>query len=133
MPYRKQCPWLTDIEDIKVERMIFESVRATWHGRCPNLDKFGYVIHISSGLDPELLPVIEKKFAGVPDNPANVKRVKYFIASGTMDFGIISAKFFAEERKRRGYKAALYVSNNGTHAWPGFRRYFAEFAQVAFR
>jgi enterochelin esterase-like enzyme len=95
----------------------------------PNLDKFNYIFHTSGGVNPEWMPDLEKKYPGVLDNPANVKRVKFFIGNGTNDHSNPSAKNLAEELKRRGYNTT-YSLSNGIHEWPWFRRYFAEFAQI---
>jgi S-formylglutathione hydrolase FrmB len=43
-----------------------------------------------------------------------------------------SAKNLAEDLKRRGYKTG-FSTTDGIHGWPWFRRYFAEFAQIAFQ
>jgi enterochelin esterase-like enzyme len=96
------------------------------------LGKFGYVFHTSGGVDPEWIPLLEKKYPGVLDNPANTRAVKFFIGSGTNDHSNPSAKSWLQELKKRGYDAT-YFESNGNHEWPSFRRYFAQFAQTAFR
>jgi hypothetical protein len=96
------------------------------------LGKFGYVFHTSGGVDPEWVPLLEKKYPGVLDDPANTRAVKFFIGSGTNDHSNPSAKSWREELKKRGYDAT-YIQSNGIHEWPWFRRYFAQFAQTAFR
>jgi hypothetical protein len=78
------------------------------------------------------MPLLEKKYPRVLDDPAHVAAVKFFIGSGTNDHSNPAARFWLEELKRRGYQAT-YFETSATHEWPGFRRYFAEFAQVAFR
>jgi enterochelin esterase family protein len=98
----------------------------------PLFGKFDYIVHTSGGVNPEWMPLLEKKYPGVLDNPANVRRMKFFIANGTNDHGLPAAQSFADELKKRGYRTTLYVTDDN-HGWPGFRRYFAEFAQVAFR
>jgi hypothetical protein len=96
------------------------------------LGKFGYVFHTSGGVDPEWIPLLEKRYPGVLGNPANTKTVKFFIGSGTNDHSNPSARFWLEELRKRGYDAT-YFQSNGIHEWPWFRRYFAQFAQIAFR
>jgi hypothetical protein len=76
--------------------------------------------------------LLEKKYPGALDNPANAKRVKFFIGNGSNDHSNPSAQHLAGELKRRGYEATLFLTG-GIHGWPWFRRYFAEFAQMAFR
>jgi enterochelin esterase-like enzyme len=97
-----------------------------------NFGKFGYVFHTSGGVDPEWVPLFEKKYPGALDNPANIKGVKFFIGSGPNDHGNSSARFWLEELKKRGYNAT-YFEGNGIHEWPAFRLYFAQFAQIAFQ
>jgi hypothetical protein len=96
------------------------------------LGTFRYVFHTSGGVDPEWLPLFAKKYPGVLDNPENIKRVKFFVGTGTHDHSNPSAKFWLRELRNRGYDATCFESN-GIHEWPWFRRYFAEFAQLAFR
>jgi hypothetical protein len=98
----------------------------------PILGKFDYVFHTSGGVNPEWLPLLEKKYPGVLDEPSNVHRVKFFLGNGTHDHSNAAAKFWLEELRRRGYDAT-YFESDGTHEWPWFRRYFAEFSQRAFR
>jgi enterochelin esterase-like enzyme len=98
----------------------------------PIFDKFDYIVQTSGGVNPEWLPLLEKNYPGVLDNPANIKRMKFFIANGTNDHGLSAAQNIAAETKKRGYNTTLFVTDD-IHGWPGFRRYFAEFAKVAFR
>ena len=98
----------------------------------PLFGKFDYIVHTSGGVNPEWMPLLEKKYPGVIDDPANVRRMKFFIGNGTNDHGLGAAQSFADELKKRGYRTTLYVTDDN-HGWPGFRRYFAQFAQVAFR
>jgi len=98
----------------------------------PTLGEFAYVFHTSGGVNPEWLPLLEKQYPGVLDSPANVERVKFFVGNGTNDHSNPSAKFILGELKARGYDVT-YFESQGTHAWPWFRRYFAEFAKMAFR
>ena len=96
------------------------------------LGTFRYVFHTSGGVDPEWLPLFAKKYPGVLDNPENARRVKFFVGNGAHDHSNPSAKFWLRELRNRGYDATWFESN-GIHEWPWFRRYFAEFAQLAFR
>jgi hypothetical protein len=98
----------------------------------PNFDKFSYIGHTSGGVDPERMPVLEKQYPGVLDDPANIKRVRFFLGNGANDPSSVSAKNLAAELKRRGYSATLFLTN-GIHGWSSFRRCFAEFAKVVFR
>jgi enterochelin esterase family protein len=98
----------------------------------PIFDKFDYIVHTSGGVNPEWMPLLEKKYPGVLDNPANIRRMKFFIGNGTNDHGLPAAQSIADELKKRGYKATLYVTDD-IHGWPGFRRYFQGFAEMAFR
>jgi enterochelin esterase-like enzyme len=98
----------------------------------PIFDKFDYIVHTSGGVNPEWMPLLEKKYPGVLDSPANIKRMKFFLGNGTNDHGLYAAQSFAAELKKRGYKTTLLVTDDN-HGWPGFRRYFAGFAETAFR
>lgn len=98
----------------------------------PLFDKFDYIVHTSGGADPEILPLLEKKYPDMLDNPANSKRMKFFLGNGIHDHSLAAAKNYADVLKKRGYSTTLYLSS-GTHGWPWFRLYFAEFAKVAFR
>jgi hypothetical protein len=98
----------------------------------PVFDKFDYVVHISGGVDPEWNPLLESRYPGVLDNPANIRRMKFFLGNGTNDHGLPSAQSFAAELKKRGYNTTLFVTDD-VHDWTGFRHYFAKFAGQAFR
>jgi L-ascorbate metabolism protein UlaG (beta-lactamase superfamily) len=98
----------------------------------PNIDKFNYVGFTSNGLNADRLASYEKQYPGVLDDPANVKRVSVYIGDGVNAMTFASAKYLADDLKRRGYKT-VFSMTNGIHGWPWFRRYFAEFAQIAFR
>jgi L-ascorbate metabolism protein UlaG (beta-lactamase superfamily)/enterochelin esterase-like enzyme len=98
----------------------------------PNIGKFDYVGFTSNGLNADRIAFYEKQYPGVLDNPANVKRVKIYIGDGTNAMTFASAKNLAEDLKRRGYRT-VFSTTDGIHGWPWFRRYFAEFAQAAFR
>lgn len=69
----------------------------------PNLDKFTYVVFVSGGADAEHFALLQKQYPGWLDNPANIKRVKFFLGDGTNDASFPSAKHLADELKRRGY------------------------------
>jgi L-ascorbate metabolism protein UlaG (beta-lactamase superfamily) len=98
----------------------------------PNIDKFNYVGFTSNGLNAERLAAYEKQYPGVLDNPGNVKRVSVYIGDGVNAMTFAGSKYLADDLKRRGYKTTLSMTN-GIHGWPWFRRYFAEFAQIAFQ
>lgn len=98
----------------------------------PNIEKFNYVGFTSNGLNADRIAFYEKQYPGVLDSPANVKRVSVYIGDGVNAMTFASAKYLADDLKRRGYKTAFSMTN-GIHGWPWFRRYFAEFAQVAFK
>ena len=98
----------------------------------PNIEKFNYVGFTSNGLNADRLAYYEKLYPGVLDNAANVKRVKVYIGDGVNAMTFASSKYLAEDLKRRGY-STVYTMTNGIHGWPWFRRYFAEFAQLAFQ
>jgi len=98
----------------------------------PNIGKFDHVGFTSNGLNADRIAYYEKQYPGVLDNPANVKRVKVYIGDGTNAMTFASAKNLAEDLTRRGYKT-VFSTTNGIHGWPWFRRYFAEFAQIAFQ
>ena len=98
----------------------------------PNIEKFNYVGFTSNGLNADRLAFYEKQYPGVLDNPANVKRVSVYIGDGVNAMTFASAKYLADDLKRRGYKT-VFSMTNGIHGWPWFRRYFAEFAQIAFQ
>jgi enterochelin esterase-like enzyme len=96
------------------------------------LDKFGYAFFVSGGAGQERVNILQKQNPGVIDNPANIKRVKFFLGDGVNDSSIDDSRFLTAELKRRGYTVTRYETI-GTHGWPSFRRCFAEFAQIAFR
>jgi L-ascorbate metabolism protein UlaG (beta-lactamase superfamily)/enterochelin esterase-like enzyme len=98
----------------------------------PNIDKFDYVGFTSNGLNADRIAYYEKQYPGVLDNPANARRVQVYIGDGANAMTFASAKNLAEDLKRRGYKTT-FSTTDGIHGWPWFRRYFAEFAQIAFR
>jgi L-ascorbate metabolism protein UlaG (beta-lactamase superfamily)/predicted alpha/beta superfamily hydrolase len=98
----------------------------------PNIEKFNYVGFTSNGLNADRIASYEKQYPGVLDNPANVKRVSVYIGDGVNAMTFASAKYLADDLKRRGYKT-VFSMTNGIHGWPWFRRYFAEFAQLAFQ
>jgi enterochelin esterase-like enzyme len=98
----------------------------------PNIEKFDYVGFTSNGLNADRIAYYEKQYPGVLDNPANVKRVQVYIGDGANAMTFASAKNLAEDLKRRGYKT-VFSTTDGIHGWPWFRRYFAEFAQLAFQ
>ncbi len=98
----------------------------------PNIDKFNYVGFTSNGLNADRLASYEKQYPGVLDDAANVKRVSVYIGDGVNAMTFASAKYLADDLKRRGYKT-VFSMTNGVHGWPWFRRYFAEFAQIAFQ
>jgi L-ascorbate metabolism protein UlaG (beta-lactamase superfamily)/enterochelin esterase-like enzyme len=98
----------------------------------PNIGKFDYVGFTSNGLAADRIAYYEKQYPGVLDNPANVKRVQVYIGDGANAMTFASAKNLAEDLKRRGYKTA-FTTTEGIHGWPWFRRYFTEFAQMAFK
>ncbi len=74
----------------------------------------------------------EKPYPGVLDNPANVKRVSVYTGDGVNAMTFASSRYLADDLKRRGCKTVYSVTNR-IHGWPWFRRYFAEFAQMAFQ
>ncbi len=98
----------------------------------PNIEKFDYLGLTSNGMNAERFAYYEKLYPGVFDNPANVKRVKIYVGDGVNAMTFASAKYMTDEMKRRGYQTTFSMTN-GIHGWPWFRRYFAEFAQLAFR
>ena len=98
----------------------------------PNIEKFNYVGFTSNGLNAERIAFYEKQYPGVLDNAANVKRVSVYIGDGVNAMTFAGSKNLADDLKRRGYKTAFSMTQ-GIHGWPWFRRYFAEFAQVAFQ
>lgn len=98
----------------------------------PNIERFNYVGFTSNGLNADRIAFYEKQYPGVLDSRANVKRVKIYIGDGTNAMTFASAKNLAEDLKRRGYQT-VFTTTDGVHGWPWFRRYFAEFAQVAFK
>jgi len=98
----------------------------------PNIDRFDYVGFTSNGMNADRIASYEKQYPGVLDNPSNVKRVKVFIGDGVNAMTFASAKYLADDLKRRGYRT-VFSMTNGIHGWPWFRRYFAEFAQLAFQ
>ncbi len=98
----------------------------------PNIDKFDSVFFVSGGADAERFAFLQKQFPGVIDNPANIKRVKFFLGDGINDASFASAKNLADELKKRGYTITFFQSDN-THGWPEFRLNFIQFAQIAFR
>ena len=98
----------------------------------PNIEKFNYVGFTSNGLSADRIAFYEKQYPGVLDDPANVKRVNVYIGDGVNAMTFASSKYLADDLKRRGYKTTFSMTN-GIHGWPWFRRYFAEFAQMAFQ
>lgn len=98
----------------------------------PNIETFNYVGFTSNGLNAERIALYEKQYPGVLDNPSNVKRVSVYIGDGVNAMTFASAKVLADDLERRGYKTTFSMTN-GIHGWPWFRRYFAEFAQMAFQ
>jgi hypothetical protein len=75
---------------------------------------------------------LQKQYSDVIGNPANIKRVRFFLGDGTNDNSFSYSNYLAAELKRRNYNVTTF-NTNGTHGWPSFRRCFAEWAQSAFR
>ncbi len=98
----------------------------------PNVEKFNYVGFTSNGLNADRIAFYEKQYPGVLDDPANVKRVSIYIGDGVNASTFANSKYLADDLKRRGYKT-VFSMTNGIHGWPWFRRYFTEFAQMAFQ
>lgn len=98
----------------------------------PNLDKFSTAFFVSGGANAEAFANLEKKFPGVIENPANIKRVKFFLGDGVNDERLEYSTHLAAELKQRGYSVTLFQAP-GAHGWPAFRRNFVEFVQIAFR
>lgn len=97
-----------------------------------NAEKFNYIGFTSNGMDADRLGQFEKRFPGVLDNPNNVRRVKVYMGDGVNAMTFAGSKYLAEELERRGYDTTFSLTH-GIHGWPWFRRYFAEFAQMAFQ
>jgi enterochelin esterase-like enzyme len=98
----------------------------------PNLDKFGWVVFVSGGADADRFAILQKTYPGVLDDPAHIKRVKFFLGDGVHDNSFASAKNLSFELTKRGYSTTFFQSD-GTHGWPEFRLNFEHFAQIAFR
>ena len=98
----------------------------------PSLSSIGYVGSVSGGADADLFAALTKKYPGTIDNPANIKRMKFFFANGISDNSYAMTKYTAEALKKLGYNVTLFESQN-SHGWPEFRLNFIQFAQIAFR
>jgi hypothetical protein len=91
-----------------------------------------YVGFTSNGISADRMAHYEKLFPGVLDDPDNVKAVNVYVGDGVNAMSFAGSKYLAEDMKRRGHETISSMTR-GIHGWPWFRRYFAEFAQVAFR
>ena len=98
----------------------------------PNLDKFDYLVFTSTGWDDNSLANYDKQYPGVLTNPANIKRVKFFVGDGENNTNFARNKNFVESMKKRGYDATFFV-HDGIHGWHEFRRDFYDVAQKLFR
>ena len=98
----------------------------------PHMDTFNTVFLVAGGTEADRFEYMQKKYPGVLDNPANTKRVKFFLGIGDNDHGQLASRTLAGELERRGY-AVKRFEPQGTHGWPAFRRNFIEWAQGAFR
>jgi L-ascorbate metabolism protein UlaG (beta-lactamase superfamily)/enterochelin esterase-like enzyme len=97
-----------------------------------NFDKFDYLCFTSNGLADDRLEFYERSYPGLLNNPANVKRVKFWVGDGVHAMTFAGSKNLAERMKQRGYSTTFFMTE-GIHGWPWFRRYFAEAVQVLFR
>ncbi len=95
-------------------------------------DKFDYVVFTSNGGAWDDTLAQHKEYGEVMSNPANVKRVKFFVGDGTNNNNFTRNKTFAENMKKRGYDVTFSV-DDGIHGWHEFRRDFYEAAQKLFR
>jgi enterochelin esterase-like enzyme len=97
-----------------------------------NFDKFGHAVFTSCGgaWDSTLAQYSELE-ASMAD-PANVKRVRFFVGDGTNNPNFARNKAFAENAKKRGYDVT-FSADDGIHGWHEFRRVFYEAAQTLFR
>jgi len=95
-------------------------------------DRFDYLCFTSNGLSDDRIAYYEKAYPGLLDNPNNVKRVTFWIGDGANAMTFAGAKNLAERMKQRGYKTT-FLTTDGIHGWPWFRRYFFEMVQVMFR
>jgi enterochelin esterase family protein len=98
----------------------------------PHLDKFNYIGFTSNGLSDEKLANYEKRLPGVLTDPANVKRVRFWIGDGTNAMTFPASSSLAKRMKERGYQTTFYTTD-GVHGWPWFRKYVSEFAQTLFK
>jgi enterochelin esterase-like enzyme len=97
-----------------------------------NLEKFDYIVFTSAGGAWDDTLVQYKQYVEVMDNPANVKRVKFFVGDGTNNTNFARNKNFVENTKKRGYDVTFSV-DDGIHGWHEFRRVLYEAAQKLFR
>jgi enterochelin esterase-like enzyme len=98
----------------------------------PEIANFDYVGFTSGGADAQRVAALDKQYPGVLDNPANIKRVHFFVGNGSHDNSWASASYLAQHLKDLGYNTTFYHTDD-IHGWPGFRRYFIQFAQVVFQ
>lgn len=98
----------------------------------PSLAQFDSAFFVSGGTDKQRFAYMQQQYPGVIDDPANSKRVKFFLCNGSNDASITSSRDLAAELKQRNYQVTA-LETGGTHGWPSFRRCFADFAQGAFK
>lgn len=98
----------------------------------PDIGMFSYVGFTSGGADASRVALLDKEYPDGMNDPANIKRVKFFLGNGTNDHSDESGKYLAGELKRRGYQTTFFETDDN-HGWPGFRRYFEQYAQQVFR
>ena len=96
-----------------------------------NMDKFDYFVFTSAGGAWDV-PTYEKKYPGVLDNPANIKRVKILVSDGTANNNFARNKRFVEGMKERGY-TTFFTVHDGIHGWHEFRLDLYDEAQKLFR
>jgi enterochelin esterase-like enzyme len=97
-----------------------------------NLAKFDYIVFTSAGgaWDDTLRQYTQ--YEAVMNDPANVRRVKFFVGDGTNNNNFNRNKTFVENTKKRGYDVTFSV-DDGIHGWHEFRRVLGEAAQKLFR
>jgi L-ascorbate metabolism protein UlaG (beta-lactamase superfamily)/enterochelin esterase-like enzyme len=97
-----------------------------------HFDTFDYFCFTSNGMSDDRLEFYDKSYPGLLTDPANIKRVKFWVGDGVNAMTFPASKNLAERMKQRGYSSTFYMTE-GIHGWPWFRRYFAEAVQVLFR
>ncbi len=97
-----------------------------------HFDQFDFLGFTGNGLNDARIGYYDKLYPGLLNDPANVKRVRFWIGDGANAMTFAGSKNLAARMKERGYQTT-FVTSDGIHGWPWFRLEFYEMAQVLFQ